>query len=647
MRRMIDAAELPLLRALARRIPTIDAALAEIGHLRALLSLPKGTVHVVSDVHGEHKKLKHIINNASGSLRPLVERIFGERLTEGEKQALLALIYYPRETYARVSGGAEAERRALLLRTLSREIEIIRELSRRYTLRQVEEAYPAAMRGLLGELVSTRVVDDHEGFLSALVEPFLRHGREIELLRATAHVIRNLSVFEIVVAGDLGDRGPRLDKVVDILMRQPRVRVVWGNHDVSWMGACLGQEALIATALRLSLRYRRLSQLEEGFGITVAPVDKLARTAYADDPAERFAVKGDGLREDLQMARMQKAMTVLQLKLEGQLCRRHPEYGLEHRCLLHRIDPQAGTVTIDGAARPLLDTRFPTVDVRDPYALSPGEAACLERLKQSFLESPALFRQMSWVAQQGSMWLKRDLALIFHGCVPVSAEGELLAMEVDGEPRRGRALFDALERKVRRAWRARAEGDVDMLWYLWTGPLSPLFGKDRMATFESYFVADKEAHEETKNPYFQLLHDAGFCARVCREFGLDGERGLIVNGHVPVRLEKGESPVKASRRAVTIDGAFSEAYGDKGYTLVLDATGARLAQHHHFSSVEDAVEAGADIIPTISDVEVAAEARTVGDTERGEEIRREIEALERLIVAYEASAILERSAAPG
>ncbi|WP_437576933.1 fructose-1,6-bisphosphatase [Sorangium sp. So ce887] len=640
---MLDTRELPFLRALAARYPTTEAALSEIGHLRAILSLPKGTVHVVSDVHGEHRKLKHIINNASGSLRPLVERVFGDRLTAGEKRALLSVIYYPRESYARVAAGGEAERRAFLLWTLAREVEVIRELSLRYTLRQVEQAFPDDMRGLLRELVSARATLGEGGYLDALIDPFVQHCREIEILRATARVIRNLTVFELVVAGDLGDRGPRLDKVIEYLMRQPRARVAWGNHDVSWMGASLGQEALIATVVRLSLRYGRLEQLEEGFGIPVAPVDRLARTVYADDPAERFAVRGEGLRDALLMARMQKAMAVVQFKLEGQLCRRRPELALDHRCLLHRIDPRAGTVAIDGEVYPLLDARFPTVDFADPYALTPEEASCVALLKESFVKSPVLSRRMRWMVQQGTTWLRRDRALIFHGCVPVDGEGAFLPFVVDGEPRRGRALFDALERVVRRAFRAGAQEDVDLLWYLWTGPLSPMFGKDRMTTFESYFVADARTHKETKNPYFHLIHDAGFCGRVCREFGLDEERGLIVNGHVPVRVEQGESPIKASHRAVTIDGAFSEAYGDKGYTLVLEASGARLAQHHHFTSVEQAVEAGEDIIPEISDVEVYEAERRVGDTEKGEELVREIEILERLIVAYRDGALLEQA----
>jgi fructose-1,6-bisphosphatase-3 len=634
------AATLPLLRALARRFPDADAALAEIGHLRAVLGLPKGTVHVVSDVHGEHKKLTHIVHNASGALRSLVETTFAATLSPDEMRALLSLVYYPRETYARLRPGDAAERARFVALTVERAVEIVRVLSRRHTRRHVEKTYPPAFAGMLRELVASRT-EGADAFRAALIEPLLRTGREIELLRALAHVIRDLSVEELVVAGDLGDRGPRIDRVIALLMRQRSVAIAWGNHDASWMGACLGQEALVATVVRISLRYRRLSQLEEGYGITMAPVEKLMRTMYADDPATRFAVKGEGLRDRADMDRMQKAMAILQLKLEGQVIARHPEWGMESRRLLHRIDPVAGTVTIDGKSHPLRDTRFPTIDWADPYALHPEEKACLERLRQSFLASRVLWEQMRFVERHGSMLLARDRALIFHGCMPVDDAGAPLAVTIDGVPHAGRALFSALEQKVRRAFREPKPDDVDAFYFLWAGPSSPLFGKDRMATFETYFVEDPATHAEHKNPYFAKIHDAAFCAEVCRELGGDPAHGLLVNGHVPVKLEKGESPLKRSGRAVTIDGAFSEAYGDKGFTLILDAAGTRLAQHHHFESVEDAVERGADVIPTIEQLETFTPPRTVADTETGQALRHEIAALEALVAAYEAHEILE------
>lgn len=638
---MNDPTRLPLLRALSRRYPDSLAVLTEIAHLRAVLALPKDSVHVVSDVHGEHKKLRHILNNGSGSLRPLVDRIFDDRLDDDEKRELLALVYYPAETYAQANPTGVDARRAFVERMLALELEIARELGKDHTDKRVESLLAPAMRPLFRELLSLPAKAAADVRFGALVEPFVRHGRELDLLRAAARFLRNLTVDEVVVAGDLGDRGPRLDMVLDLLMRLPRAAIVWGNHDASWMGACLGSEALIATVVRLSMRYGRHTQLEEGFGIPLAPLEQLAREAYGDDPAERFAVDAEGPRDALLCARMQKAAAILQLKLEGQLARRRPEYRLEDRMLLHRIDPRTGTVEIGGTRHPLLDTRFPTVDWQDPYALSDGERACLSALREAFLHSPVLWRQMSWVERRGSMWTRRDLALIFHACVPVSESGDFLAFPVGGQELRGKALLDALAVRVHRAFRSGSREDLDLFYYLWSGPLSPLFGKDKTATFETYFVADPKTHVETKNPYFHLIHDAGFCRKVLEELGMDGARGLIVNGHVPVRPEKGESPLKRSGRAVTIDGAFSEVYGDRGYTLVLDAARTVLAEHHHFASVEDAVLRGADIVPVVSDIEVYEPPRTVGDTEKGEEIRRELEVLEELLVAYDENTLTE------
>ncbi|HWO18974.1 MAG TPA: fructose-bisphosphatase class III [Kofleriaceae bacterium] len=631
------------LLALAKRYPNIRAVLAELANLESILTLPKPTVHVVSDVHGEHVKLRHVINNASGSLRPLVESLLGGKLPAAERGELLSLLYYPRETWLSLAGGLdEAGRRALLLRLVPPALEVMRALARRYTLKYVERITPDPFDPMFRELLFANELSRAPEFVERLVEPFLRYGRDLELVRMIARVVRNLAVGELVVAGDLGDRGPRIDKVLDLLMQQPNVSIVWGNHDASWMAACLGHAAAIATVVRISLRYGRVAQLEEGYGIPLEPLEELAREAYADDPAERFHAKGEGGRDALGLARMQKAAAILQQKLEGQLLLRRPEWGMEHRALLHRIDLRAGTVEIDGARHPLLDAHLPTLDARDPYALSAAEAACMARLTAAFENSGPLWRQMSFLASRGAMWLRRDRCAIFHGCVPVDERGEPRAFAIDGEPRSGRALLDAFERVVQRAFRRRAPGDLDLLFYLWTGPRSPCFGKDRMATFEAYFIADKATHKETKDPYFGLLHDAAFCARVLRDFGVDPERGFIVNGHVPVKLEQGETPIKRSGRAITIDGAFAAAYGDKGFSLVLDAHRMYLAQHHHFESVDAAVGQGADIVPTVSDVDVYDQARRVGDTEKGDQLRAEIAALHDLVRAFEDNAIREQ-----
>lgn len=632
------------LQFLSKIYPTIDAALAQIAQLKAIMTLPKGTIHIVSDVHGEFKKLKHIINNASGSLRPLVEETFGTRLSEADKLDLLNLIYYPRETFANLTANMNGfdERQAFMRTIIRRQFEILRKLAEHYSLKAVEKVFPEQYGRLFIELLFEPQLGRQAGYINTMLDELVTHYRDLDVLRLTAHVIRNLLISELIVAGDLGDRGPRIDRVIDYIMRQPNVGITWGNHDVSWMGACLGQEACIATVMRISLRYRRLSQLEEGYGIPAAPLEKLARTIYGEDPATRFACKGEGLRDPLLMARMQKAMSIIQFKLEGQAVLRNPEYKMEDRNLLHHIDPVAKTITINGVAHPLLDDHFPTIDWNDPYKLSAEEEACIKRLRQSFLTSPVMWQQMSYVAQKGAMYLRRDNNLIFHGCVPVDKDGNFLSMPVDGTEYKGKELFDALNVVVQRAFRTKATKDVDMLWYLWTGPLSPLFGKDRMATFETYFVADKATHKETKNTYFKLIHTVEFCEKLFREFGVSEKDGLIVNGHVPVKLEQGENPLKDSGKAITIDGAFSEAYGDKGYTLVLDADKTYLAQHHHFESVSDAITQGADIIPKIQNVRVYEQPRRIADTEKGEEIKHELDALELLIRVYRDNIIQEQ-----
>ena len=637
--------ELTLLRALALRFPTADAALAEVSALRAGLSLPKGTVHVVSDVHGEYKKLRHIINNASGTLRPLVETLFADRLNESELRDLLAVLYYPLEAMEYFSSrlSDRATRQAWLRKLLRLQFEIVRKLASVYRRRHVVSLFPPAYGELFEELLHESCNPRGPGYVDTMIDGHVQEGREVNVVRAASRLVRNLSAAELVVAGDLGDRGPRLDRVIDYLLEQPNVSIAWGNHDVSWMGACLGHEALIATVLRISLRYRRLSQLEEGYGLIMSPLEKLAREVYAGDPAERFTTRGTGLRDDLLMAQMQKAIAIVQFKLEGQVSMRHPEWQMQHRDLLHRIDRAAGTVEIDGRVHPLRDTNFPTIDPAAPYELSAGERACMDRLKQSFLSSTRLWEHMSFVVRRGSMWLRRDHAVIFHGCVPVGDDGANLSLRVDDTEHEGPALFAALDSVVRRAFRKgeTAGSEADWLWYLWTGPRSPLFGKDRMATFENYFIEDQEARKEHKNPYFALLNDREFCRRVTAEFGVEQD-GLIVNGHVPVKVEKGEEPVKRGGSAVTIDGAFSEAYGDRGYTLILAPERIALAEHHHFESISDAITQGADIVPKVSNLRVYDPPRTIADTEAGEMVRQDIAALERLVLAYREGALLEQ-----
>jgi fructose-1,6-bisphosphatase-3 len=452
----------------------------------------------------------------------------------------------------------------------------------------------------------------------------------------TGRVIRNLAIDELVIAGDCWDRGPRGDRVVDYLMQQTKVSFTWGNHDAAWLGACLGHEALICQVLRISIRYRRLMQLEEGYGIPIGALDHLAHSVYGDDAAEAFAVKDAAPYKATRMARMQKAAAIMQFKLEGQAIARHPEWRLEHRRLLHRIDLSSGTVEVDGKLYPLRDRYFPTLDPKNPYELSHEELTCIAQIRESFLASQKLWTQIRWLVSHGRMHLVREGHLIFHGCVPADERGEFLPMPVAGKMEKGKPLFEAIEREVYRLTEGESGSpeDGDLLWYLWSGPESPLFGKDRIATFERDLIADPQTHHETKNPYFRLIHEAWFCDKVMREFSVDPKDGMIVNGHVPVKVEAGESPLKKSGKAVTIDGAFSQAYGDHGFTLVLEPLRTYIATHHHFESVQAAIERGADIVPSRTMVREWDKPRHIADSQRGRQVRFAIKRLEQLVEAY-------------
>jgi fructose-1,6-bisphosphatase-3 len=636
--------ELAVLRPLSRLFPTVEAALAEVARLKAQLVLPKGAIHIISDVHGDDVKLRHVINNASGTLRPLVEAMFGQRMTPAELQAFLTLIFYPSEFLARVAPTLTThEQRVEFARgPLRNLLELIRSLSRCFPRRRVRDLFPEDYRELLQELLVERPAHVDGPYLDALIDSLVRLEHGAPLLRLMVRIVRDLAIDELVMGGDFWDRGARGDRVMEYLRRQPNVAITWGNHDAAWLAAALGQEAAIAHVLRISLRYRRLSQLEEGYGVTLQPLEHLVRAVYADDPASCFMAKGTGLRDPLQIARMQKATAIMQFKLEGAWIQRNPEFELEHRRLLHTLDLKAGTIVVDGVPRPLKDTHFPTFNPADPYALSPEERACMDRTRQSFTHSNILWDHMRFLVGRGAMHLLRDDHLIFHGCVPVDDQGEYLPLVVDGAPRRGRELFDALARVVVRSIDKPTEKDRDLIYYLWCGPRSPLFGKDRITTLENDLVADPATHVEKKNPYFNLVHEVPFCDKVLTEFGADPKRGLIVNGHVPVKIAQGESPLKRSGKAITIDGAFSSAYGDHGYTLVLEPDKTLLAKHYHFESVEAAVRDGVDIIPAVTVIRQWDPPRRVADTDQGAEIRSDVELLLRLIEAYRGNRLPQR-----
>lgn len=630
----------PALRILAEHYPTLSSAASEVAALRAAKELPKGVIHVISDVHGENRKLRHVINNASGRLRPLVEQAFRDSLSDGEIQDFMNVLYYPAEVIGlkRSKLRADPESRWHWVKsTLEQQFTIIRALIRTRRRKDVKTLAPKEQRELFEALLNAPAGGHDPAMIDVQLREIIAMDLDFDFIRSASRFIRNLSVEELIVAGDLGDRGPRLDLVIDYLMHQPNVSLVWGNHDAIWMGACLGQRALVATVLRISLRYLRMFQIEEGYGLLTKPLEVLVSKAYSDDPATCFQAKRSGKRDGLLVARMQKAISIIQFKLEGQVIARHPEWNMDERDVLRRINYGNHSIDIDGQPHPLRDTRLPTIDPADPNRLTEDEEECIQRIEESFISSPRLWQHMKWLAEYGQMALVRDHAVIFHACLPVDSEGRYVPLEVDAKAQAGPEIFDAFTKVIKRAFRAGAksatEDDKDWFYYLWAGPLSPLFGKDHMATFESYFIADKSTHKEKAGPWFEWVHDRDFCDRIARDMGVPHD-GLLVNGHVPVKIHQGENPLKRGGNAISIDGAFSEAYGDHGYTLILGPEGDTLAEHHNFPDPDTAVRERIDIIPKMTRLREHPTPRRVGDTERGREIDSIIGLLLQLIDAY-------------
>jgi fructose-1,6-bisphosphatase-3 len=563
-------------------------------------------------------------------------------------QDLMNVLYYPAEVIHLKKDALLADpvlRHRWIKLTLERQFAIIRALIRSRRRKDVKALAPKEHREFFEVMLNYPAGGHDPAMIDVQLREIIALDLDFELIRTASHFIRNLTVEELIVAGDLGDRGPRLDKVVDYLMRQPNVSLVWGNHDVVWMGACLGQRALIATVLRLSLRYLRMYQIEEGYGLLTKPLEVLAQKIYGNDPATHFQAKRVGRRDPLLVARMQKAIAILQFKLEGQTIERHPEWDIESRDILKRINYAEGTLELDGKNYPLRDTFLPTIDPADPNRLTEDEEDCMQQIEQSFVTSPRLWEHMSWMAEHGRMSLVRDRAVIFHACLPVDDCGRYVPLRVDGQDRCGPEMFTVFNKIIKRSFRAGSEyatpDDKDWFYYLWAGPLSPLFGKDRMATLETYFIADKATHKEISDPWFQWVNNHDFCDRIARDMGVK-EGGLLVNGHVPVKFDKGENPVKAGGNAITIDGAFSEAYGDRGYTLILGPEGDTLAEHHSFPDPQTAVREGLDIIPKMTLLRQYDEPRKVGDTERGREIDMSIGMLLQLIEAFRNGELHER-----
>lgn len=654
-----DPERLRYLRLLAKEVPSIRSASAEIATLTARLHLPKETEHFLSDLHGQYEAFRHLLHNGSGSIRRKVEQTFGMTLSREAMRQLCTLIYYPERklpAMLRVAPDPQEWRRTMLYQL----VRVCRAVASKYTHADLRGRIPPAYAPILEELLTEQeTAEDKSASYQALLDSLLDTGASDSVIITLARLIQRLAIARLHILGDIFDRGPAPHKILDTLMEHPHVDITWGNHDIVWMGAAAGSDACIANTVRFCLRYGNMEVLEQGYGISLLPLASFAMETYADDPCERFGTRwtegtAPGSHERLMTARMHKAITILQFKLEAQILRRRPHYRMQDRLLLDKIDFERGTINLDGTTHPLLDTHLPTLDPADPYALTPAESILMEKLRASFATSTPLQRHVRMLFARGALYRRHNGNLLFHGMISMNADGTFHGFEVDGASYRGRAFMDRLDRLARQGYFAEpgSEGrqyGLDAMWYLWCGHHSPLFGKRKMATFERHFLADTSTHKEERDSYYTFREQEGTTRRILREFDLDPDRGRIINGHVPVKVRAGESPVKAGGHLLVIDGGFAQAYqtvtGIAGYTLVSNSHGLVLCAHQPFASTRQAINEDRDLESAAEVIERYPERMHVKDTDDGEAIRQRIADLRALLTAYRAGLIQEE--APG
>lgn len=652
----MDDLELKYLKSLSRQYPTIAEASTEIINLQAILNLPKGTEHFMTDIHGEYEQFNHVLKNGSGSVRRKIDEEFGNTLSIKDKKSLATLIYYPSEKLDIVLKQEDENSIEDWYKiTLHRLVQITKRVSSKYTRSKVRKALPKDFSYIIEELITEKAeIQDKEAYYNEIIHTIIRIGRAPEFIIALSNLIQRLVIDHLHIVGDIFDRGPGPHVILDTLCQYHSVDVQWGNHDIVWMGAASGHLACIANVVRMAARYGNLDTLEEGYGINLIPLATFALDTYKDTDCEAFAIKynTDYDTKDLSLdMKMHKAIAMIQFKLEGQLIMRRPEFRMEDRLLLNHIDYENKTLTLDGVSYAMKDVDFPTVNRERPYELTKAEEQVMERLRQAFVKCEKLQKHVRFLFSKGGLYKVYNSNLLYHGCVPMDEEGNFNKVNVYGEEYSGKELYDVLEHYARKGYYAhnnlqeKLKGQ-DIIWYIWAGPNSPVFGKDKMATFERYFLEDKETHKETKNAYYRLLDNEEVINKILREFGLSGEHSHIVNGHVPVELKKGESPVKCGGKLLIIDGGFSKAYQDKtgiaGYTLVANSYGMRLVAHEPFESTEAAILHESDIFSDSMIIETRAARQKISDTDIGAELRESIHQLEELLQAYRDGIINEK-----
>lgn len=638
------------LNLLAEKFPNVQRASTEIINLSAILNLPKGTEHFLSDIHGEYDTFSHVLANASGVVRKKIDDVFGKTIRERDKKLLATLIYYPREKLELVLAKEEDAPEWYGI-TLQRLTKVARAAASKYTRSKVRKALPDDFAYIIDELLNESG-EDKEEYFESIINTIIYIGRAKAFIVAICEFIQHLLIDRLHIIGDIFDRGPSPEKVMDRIMTYHSTDIQWGNHDVLWMGAASGSRALVANMLRISLRYNNLDTLEEAYGINLMPLATFAMKCYQDDPCSLFEAKTEDLDRDSRLIQqMHKAIAIIQFKLEGQVVMRNASFGMDNRLLLDKIDYKKGVITIDGKSYDLLDTNFPTVNPKNPYELSKEEQEVIVKLENSIKNSVRLQKHIEFLLTHGGMYLTFNSNLLYHGCIPMEEDGNFTQVTIENTPYSGKLLCDNFDRVIRKAYQHRFQKSenlfADYFWYLWCGPSSPLFGKARMATFERYFVAEKETHIEKRNPYYDLAYkDEKSCNRILEAFGLDPEKSHIVNGHVPVKVKKGESPIKANGKLFVIDGGMSIPYqkvtGVSGYTLIYNSYGLVLVEHKHFESKYKAIAEEKDIISDRVFIEVNAKRKRVSDTDVGRDLQMQIGDLKMLLAAFRKGLIKER-----
>lgn len=641
------------LERLSQLYPTIAKASTEIINLQAILNLPKGTEHFLTDIHGEHEAFSHVLKNGSGSVRRKIDDVFGNTMSSRDKQSLATLIYYPKEKMDRIK-QEEDNMEDWYKITLYRLIEVCKRTASKYTRSKVRKALPPDFAYVIEELITEKSeITDKESYYNSIVTTIIRIGRAEKFIVALSELIQRLTVDHLHIVGDIYDRGPGPHIIMEKLIKYHSVDIQWGNHDVLWMGAAAGQRGCIANVIRICARYGNLDILEDGYGINLLPLATFAMNTYGDDPCTCFRLKGEPEYSEGEMlldVKMHKAISIIQFKVEGQIIRKNPGFKLNSRNLLHHINFETGMIEIDGKEYQMLDMNFPTIDPKKPYTLTREEEDIMERLQKAFIHCEKLQRHMRFLLNKGGLYKVYNNNLLYHGCVPLTENGELKSVRVYGHSYKGKGLYEAMESYVRKGFYAldprEKERGRDLMWYIWLGEGSPLFGKDKMATFERYFLAEKETHKEKKNPYYSMLENEEVIDKILAEFGLPAEGTHIINGHVPVKSKNGENPIKCGGKVMVIDGGFSKAYqketGIAGYTLIYNSYGLILVAHEPFESTEAAIEKESDIHSDSIIVKRVVQRKLVGDTDIGRELKEQIADLEMLLEAYRSGRITER-----